>query len=93
MQVTVREVVAVRCTKYKDKPLLGVVKEVKGDTITLSWLMGSFKGTWRPWTGREKGETVNYTDDVAKKDVILNIKLTPSQRLPASVAAELKKMY
>ena len=49
MQVNynVGEVVAVRSTKFKDRPLLGRVKNIKSKYIDIELMMGTYRGKWR----------------------------------------------
>lgn len=84
---------AVKSKKYKDRPLLGRVKEV-GTDIVIEWFMGSYSGTWKEWRGRSGGKAVTYTDSIPRKDIVhRDITFTSAMHLPAAVASTLKTKY
>lgn len=91
IQVQIGEVIAVRSSVYKDRPLLGRVKELRDEEITVEWFMGSYSGTWKEWTGRVNGKRVVYTDTIQNKDIIqTSISFTPTMHLPTAIVTTLK---
>lgn len=63
------------------KPLIGQVTSLTDDDITIDWYVGTYSGLWKPWKGREGGETVTYTETIDIDVVIQTVTLTKSQRL------------
>ena len=85
---------AVKSTKYKDRPLIGRIKEVHHDKVQLEWFMGSYTSKWKEWTGRSNGETDIYTDSIPRKDIIhTHIQFTLAMRLSPDLAGILKNKY
>ena len=86
--------IAVRCANYKDRPLLGRVKEVSDSGVEIYWFMGSYTGKWKEWTGKEGGKKTIYTDTIPYKDILhTHIHFTSSMRLPSGLASDIKKKY
>lgn len=93
-QIKPGEIIGVLKKEYKDRPLLGRVKEAKASAVTIEWLMGSYTGKWREWKGREGKEVVIYTDEIERKDIIhRNIQLTSTMHLTLSDVKILKEKY
>ena len=87
------EYVAVKCNKYKDRLLIGKVIELKSNAFILEWLQGRYTSQWRPWTGREKGKTVKYTDVIEYKNIVYrNIEFSGMKLQKCTVTA-LKAVY
>ena len=92
--INVGMLVAVNIEKYKDRPLIGKVLEVSGDSIVLEWMVGSYSGIWKEWKGREEGEVVTYTDVITIENIVCtDIHFTPSKRLPPNIIKTLKSLY
>ena len=82
--------VAVLSAKYSERPLIGKVNSVTGETITIDWFIGTYSGDWKLWKGRHG----QYSDDIHVKDVLYrNIVFSKSMRLKASTVLDLKKIY
>lgn len=61
--------VAVRSTKYPDRPLIGRVIAIRED-VQIERMVGTYSGSWKEWKGREGGKTVIYQDSIPKGDIL-----------------------
>ena len=68
--------VAVRCRKYKDRPLIRKVAEISKGNVLLEWMIGTYSGTWRAWKGREGKRSVTLTDEIPIQDVLQGVQFT-----------------
>ena len=86
---------AVRCSKYSERPLIGRVKSVNGNNnITIDWLIGTYSGYWKEWKGRHEGKPVVYSEEIPVEDIVLSsISFTKSWKLPPKTVAALKELY
>ena len=86
--------VAVRSTKYPDRPLIGRVIAIGEDDVQIEWMVGTYSGSWKEWKGREGGKTVIYKDSIPKEDILYTgITLTATKKLKASIVNTLKSLY
>ena len=81
---------AVRCQKYKDRPLIGKISKVAENKITLAWYIGTYSGVWKAWKGRK---STPITDEISLDNIVRKITFTKSMRLPQSVIQSLKQEY
>ena len=82
---------AVRCEKYKEKPLHGKVTAVKASCVLIDWLIGIYSGMWREWRG---GRIFVYSDRINNDDIILRgITFTKSNRVCSATVSSLKELY
>lgn len=87
------EFVAVKCDKYNEKPLISKIVTLRDDDITIEWYMGTFRGSWKPWKGKEDGQLVIYTDIIPKSKVLASVSFTGAMKLTSDCVTELKSMY
>ena len=87
------EYVAVKCGKYKERPLIGRISEVDNVNITIDWYIGTYSDTWKEWRGRQDGKPVIFSDSIPVKDILMKVSFTKSMRLPSSVIRSLKELY
>ena len=62
--------IAVRCSKYQERSLIGCVINLTGREVVFDWMVGSYSGTWKEWRGREDGKLVVFSDSVPVEDAI-----------------------
>ena len=86
--------IAVRCSKYQERPLIGRVTKLTGREVMFDWMVGTYSGTWKEWRGREDGKPVIFSDSVPVEDVVYGpITLHKSKKLPPQTIKELKEVY
>ena len=81
--------VAIRCRKYKERPLIGKVAEILKRNVP-EWMTGTYSGTWRAWKGREGKRSVMFTDEIPIQDVLQGVQFTKSNRFSPSTVQALK---
>jgi len=88
------EFVAVRCSKYSEKPLIGHVTSLNGNNnLTIDWFIGTYSGYWKEWKGRHEGKLI-VLDEIAVEDIVLSsISFTKSWKLPPKTVTVLKELY
>ena len=89
IDVQVDSFVAVTSTRYKDKPLIGLVTATETDTITIDWYIGM----WKPWKGRVCGKTVTFTETIRMTDILQTVTFTKAMRLSSTTVSQLKEKY
>ncbi len=96
MKFEVGQYIAVRSSKYNERPLIGCINHIDDyqKSVQFDWYVGTYSGTWREWKGREGRQRVTFTDSVPFTDVIYtNVTFTKSKRLTPSVVTALKQLY
>ena len=91
IDVQVDSFVAVTSTRYKDKPLIGLVTATETDTITIDWYIGTYSGTWKPWKGRVCGKTVTFTETIRMTDILQTVTFTKAMHLSSTTVSQLEK--
>ena len=87
------EYVAVKCKKYKDRPLIGKITTTDNVNTTIDWYVGTYSGTWKEWRGRQDGKAVVFSDNIPVKDILMKLSFTKSMRLPSTIIPALKELY
>ena len=83
--------VAVNIAGYKKVPVVGKVKFVETDSITLEYWKGSWRNEWKPWL--LKDGTV-WTDTLPKGCILLvDFKLNSNNKLNNETCKYLKETY
>ena len=84
---------AVRCMKFKERPLIGCVTSVNSITVVTDWYVGSYSGTWKIWKGRENGKPTIFQEVIKLQDVLATVEFTKSMRLSPKTVSTLKQLY
>ena len=86
--------IAVRCSKYQERLLIGCVIKLTGREVVFDWMVGLYSGTWKEWRGREDRKPVVFSDFVPVEDVMYGpITSYKSNKLPPQTIKELKEIY
>ena len=84
---------AVKCSQYTERPLIGCVNSVTNDGVVIDWYVGSYSGTWKAWKGRVDGKSTIFQQNVKLEDVLSKVELSKSMRLSSKTVAALKELY
>ena len=85
---------AVTLETYAERPLIGRVETVTGDTLQLTWMHGHWTTRWSVCKRREGNRHVEWKEEIPKSSVILfDFQLTPTGKLRAATVNELKRVY
>ena len=93
MAVRCDELVAVRCDKFHERPLIGSICEIFDDAVQIEWYIGTYSGTWK-MENRSEGKYVRFQEHISLEDVLMReIRFTKSMRIPLKTASSLKELY
>jgi len=86
--------VAVFSEKYSERPLLGRVTAVFDEDIQMDWMVSTYSGVWREWTGRAEGKRCVFNDRIKKSKILMkSVNFTNAKRLKPDIVRELKQLY
>lgn len=91
--LTIGQYVAVRCDKYKERPLIGCITQICEKTVDINWMIGSYSGVWKEWKGRSEGKCVTFSDTISREDVMIPVEFTKGMRIPPRKVSNLKELY
>lgn len=92
--VEAKDVVAICCPKYKDRPQIARVIEKTKHGYSIHWMTGSYSGPWAVAKKRDGRKKVPWVDTIKESDIIYKkISLTNGQKLTNRVAQTLRALY
>ena len=90
----VGSIVALLVEKYNERPQIGRVKEVKGDSIRVEWYDGTWYGKWKLYKYREGRRTVVWEEDLKLTCIVhKNVTFSADGRLHPGSRRDLRKLY
>lgn len=93
-KVDVRDVIAICCPKYKDRPQIAKVIQKTKAGYSIHWMTGSYSGPWAVAKKRDGRKKVPWVDTIKESDIIYKkISLTSGQKLTNKVAQTLRALY
>ncbi|XP_041825130.1 nipped-B-like protein B [Melanotaenia boesemani] len=92
--VDVRDVIAICCPKYKDRPQIARVVQKTRNGYSIHWMTGTYSGPWAVAKKRDGRKKVPWVDNIKESDIIYKkIFLTSGQKLTNKVAQTLRALY
>ena len=83
--------VALGLDEFKHElPQIARILMIEEDVMTIEWWVGTYNGTWNPWTVK----SVEQTAIVHRNCIVLgNVTLSKSNRLAKHIVERLKTIY
>ncbi|KAF4108355.1 hypothetical protein G5714_011114 [Onychostoma macrolepis] len=92
--VEAKDVIAIRCPKYKDRPQIARVIQKTSTGYSIRWMAGSYSGTWAEAKKRNGRKLVPWVDTIKESDIIYKkIALTSAHKLSNKVVQTLRSLY
>ncbi|CAB1352907.1 unnamed protein product, partial [Coregonus sp. 'balchen'] len=89
-----RDVIALCCPKYKDRPQIARVIQKTNTGYRVQWMAGSYSGVWGEAKKRDGRKTVPWVDTIKESDIIYKkIALTSAHKLTNRVVQTLRSLY
>lgn len=89
-----RDVIALCCPKYKDRPQIARVIQKTNTGYRVHWMAGSYSGVWAEAKKRDGRKTVPWVDTIKESDIIYKkIPLTSAHKLTNRVVQTLRSLY
>ena len=86
--------VALFVESYSDEiPQIGEVLEVNEEDILLHWWDGTYSGSWKALAKRQGRASVPWMELVKRSNVLFEVSLTKSLKLPKATQEKLHKAY
>ncbi|XP_039532073.1 nipped-B-like protein B isoform X2 [Pimephales promelas] len=92
--VNAKDVIAICCPKYKDRPQIARVIQKTSTGYSIRWMAGSYSGTWAEAKKRDGRKLVPWVDTIKESDIIYKkIALTSAHKLTNKVVQTLRSLY
>ncbi|ROL54214.1 Nipped-B-like protein B [Anabarilius grahami] len=92
--VEAKDVIAICCPKYKDRPQIARVIQKTSTGYSVRWMAGSYSGTWAEAKKRDGRKLVPWVDTIKESDIIYKkIALTSAHKLTNKVVQTLRSLY
>lgn len=92
--VSVLDIIAIHCPKYRDRPQIARVIQRNNDTYRIHWMAGSYSSSWTEAKRRDGRKLVPWVDTIRETDIIYKkITLTSGNKLNHKVAQTLRSLY
>ncbi|XP_051973110.1 nipped-B-like protein B isoform X2 [Xyrauchen texanus] len=93
-KVEAKDVIAICCPKYKDRPQIARVIQKTSTGYSIRWMAGSYSGTWAEAKKRDGRKLVPWVDNIKESDIIYKkIAMTSAHKLTNKVVQTLRSLY
>ena len=93
-KVEARDVIAICCSKVKERPQIARVIRKTSTGYSIHWMAGSYSGPWAEAKKRDGRKKVPWVDTIKESDIIYKkIALTSGHKLTNGVVQTLRALY
>ncbi|XP_051539600.1 nipped-B-like protein B isoform X2 [Myxocyprinus asiaticus] len=93
-KVEAKDVIAICCPKYKDRPQIARVIQKTSTGYRVRWMAGSYSGTWAEAKKRDGRKLVPWVETIKESDIIYKkIAFSSAHKLTNKVVQTLRSLY